>query len=227
MSRRHRTLELELTDAELKEFSGEHLRYEMQMLFIYRNILAGARRHATMEDTQRFAACLEAWAIHLRLLIDFLYDHRGQGTDAIASDFIEDATIQKWKKARPKKTADLQRAADRAGTQVAHLSYGRKVLDPWDNFQELTEDISDRLRVFVDHAAPTRLDPFFVEVFRHMSARSIDMSRLPPDASLEDLARLAAERPAPIVGRASERSDSTVSTATVISTVNPISAYGP
>ena len=194
MGRRHRTLAVRLTDAQLKEFSGEHLRYEMQMLFICRNILAGARRHATMEDTQRFAASLEAWAIHLRLLIDFLYDKRAEGTDAIASDFIEDARVREWKRARPTKTADLQRAADRAGTQVAHLSYSRKIRDPWDNFHELTEAISDRLKVFIEHAAPTRLDPHFVEVFRHLSAGPIDMSRLPVNASLADLARMVVSR---------------------------------
>jgi len=179
-----------------------------------------------MEDTQRFAASLEAWAIHLRLLIDFLYDKRGEGTDAIASDFIEEARVPEWRRTRPKKTVDLQRAADRAGTQVAHLSYSRKIMDPWDNFHELTEQMSDRLSVFIDHAAPARLDPHFVDVFRRLSAGPIDMSRLPVNASLEDLARIAEEPPREVVTPHTERSESVVRTMTVISTVNPIEPIG-
>jgi hypothetical protein len=166
--------------------------------------------------------------IHLRLLLDFLYDSRGQDTDAIAEDFIETARIREWKRARPKKTADLQIAAARAGTQVAHLSYLRKEMDPWDVAQ-LTEAMIDRLRIFVAHAEPTRLDASFVELFRLLAARPIDMSRLPPRATIEDLARISAEPAAPVApieARATERSERTTSTATVISTPNPISAYG-
>lgn len=221
--RRHRTLALKLTDAQLRQFCGHHLLYEMEMLFIYRNILAGARRHATMEDTMRFTACLEAWVIHLRLLTDFLYDTRGQDTDAIAVDFIEDARVKAWKRARPKKNSALQAAASRAGTEVAHLSYSRIEQAPWDNFGELTETISAILNVFVDHAASTRLDPAFTELFRRLAARPIDMSKLKPDASLDDLARVAADQVVVVGGRAAKIVVTTVSTATVISTPTPIS----
>ena len=190
----------------------------------YRNILIGARRHSTMEDVQRFNACLEAWVIHLRLLLDFLYDSRGQDTDAIAEDFIENARIREWKRARPKKTVDLQIAASRAGTQVAHLSYLRKEMDPWE-VQQLTDAMIDRLRIFVAHAEPARLGPSFGELFRLLAARPIDKSRLPADATMEDLARIATERPEPIESPASAGSERT-STTTVISTPNPTSAYG-
>jgi hypothetical protein len=194
----------------------------MQMLFIFRNILAGTHPHATLEDKMRYTACLEAWVIHLRLLTDFLYDMRGQGTDAIAADFIEPARVPEWKRARPKKSPDLETATSRAGTQVAHLSYLRKEMDPWDNFGELTEAVSSVVRVFIDHAAPTRLDPAFIAVFRSLSARPIDMSQLKPDASQDDLARVAAEQVV-VDGCATEAVRQTASTATVISTPNPIS----
>ena len=197
----------------------------MEMLLIYRNILAGARRHSTMEDTQRLMACLEACVIHLRVLLAFLYDYRGQDTGAIAEDFIESARIRDWTRARPKKTANLLIAASRAGTQVAHLSYRRKEMDPWD-LQQLTDAMIDRLRIFVQHADPKRLDPSIGELFQILASPPIDMSRLPVGATIEDLARIAAERPGPIQSPASGRSEGTTSTTTVISMPSPTSAYG-
>ncbi|HEY2326657.1 MAG TPA: hypothetical protein VGH52_04140 [Gaiellaceae bacterium] len=99
-------------------------------------------------------ADIEAFAIHSRILIDFLYDKKRRHT-CVAKDFFEDSGT--WSIKRPKKTKGLESIPSRAGVEVAHLSYARRDLSvPWD-YNRIWDDLVAGFRAFVDDASAKHL----------------------------------------------------------------------
>jgi hypothetical protein len=95
-------------------------------------------------------ALLEAFTIHARGLLKFLYPENPKSDDVIAEDFFPIAL--EWKKARPKKTKILKKAHERVGKEVAHLTYARQDVTPekkpWP-FLEILRDMEVSFKKFL------------------------------------------------------------------------------
>jgi hypothetical protein len=156
--------------------TAEHLPYEIEMLYhtAVRLFAAGV---PTVPDAVTRCALLESFALHLRVLVDFLWnDRRGQPEDALAGDFFPDG---EWRALRPPKPSSLTAAAKKAGMQVAHLSYNRIPLTPdqkgWRG--SLLCDIAPALRAFVDHVPREDVSTDFVPRMEAV------LNGIPPTAS--------------------------------------------
>lgn len=77
------------SESELRAFAEEHLTYEVNMLLSAAQGLVQANNSQFVTNT-----FLECFAIHLRTLIDFLWEPPGlRDDDAIASDFFKSGKI--------------------------------------------------------------------------------------------------------------------------------------
>ena len=68
-------------------------------------------------------ALLQSFALHVRNLIDFLYNDKHQPDDVYAGDYFE--TPERWQLLRSKITPGLSNAKKRANKEIAHLTYSR------------------------------------------------------------------------------------------------------
>src|SRR5208283_4896134 len=68
-------------------------------------------------------APLESFAIHIRALLDFLYNDNLKIDDMAAEDFVLDPKV--WKKTRPQLSRNLMKIKNRVGKEIAHLTYAR------------------------------------------------------------------------------------------------------
>ncbi len=165
-----------LNDDEIRSFADEHLLYEISMvagltrrLARFRTLLTSRPPDATRDGltdelfhlTGRNAD-IEAFTVHTRVLLDFLYRDRRKQNDAMAADFFSDGS---WPQVRPEKTASLAKVHRRVGTEIAHLSYRRAAsAEPQEwPYGEIWHDLSHVLRVFVDNADQDRLSQDFRE----------------------------------------------------------------
>ena len=107
----------------LREFSGEHLYYELNMFFgVVKRLGEG------VNDQYVFSALLESFVIHTSLIIDFFYKPPKKIDDASVMHFIKD--VRKWKKVRPSYDKYFRKFHRRRSREVVHLSYKRlDVLD--------------------------------------------------------------------------------------------------
>jgi len=150
------------TDPYLLAFSGEHVAYEIDMFFgmvevLTQSSLIGASSAAAAARLKN--ALIEAFVIHLRNLIDFLYLDRPQPNDVVAADFCG-ACI--WEAQRPPITSSLDAARVRANKEIAHLTSQRIAGTPPEKAWEpsaLAAEIRPLLRLFVTKAASVRLSP--------------------------------------------------------------------
>lgn len=105
--------------AELIEVSV-HLRYELHMLE------ATARALAEAEVPLKYAL-IESFAVHARVLLEFLYRKRGdrgvRDSDVLACDFCPG-----WQ--APPIPAVLERVPHRTGKEIVHLTYDRNGKTP-------------------------------------------------------------------------------------------------
>jgi hypothetical protein len=103
---------------------SEHLFYEVQMAFSLATYLAQTRGTVTNQITRN--AEIEAFTIHVRQLIDFLWMDRpekSKNTNAFAADYFAPG---EWAKIRPKRPEILNAALrHKVGWGVAHLTYDR------------------------------------------------------------------------------------------------------
>jgi hypothetical protein len=110
----------------------------------------GGRDLAHLDMPTRNAQ-VESFAIHVRSLLDFLYDVRGKSTDAVASDYIPAG----W--TPPDKPASLDPVKSRVGKEIAHPSYNRigltDVTRQWPYLQ-VWLDLAKLLRAFAQKASP-------------------------------------------------------------------------
>jgi hypothetical protein len=106
LARRHRLL-------------SEHLHYEAMMTFGLARLLVETQ--GTVLNQLVHNAEIEAFTIHVRQLIDFLWtdrEERPKSTDAFASDYF---AAGEWAKLRPERPAILSEALHRkVGWGVAH-----------------------------------------------------------------------------------------------------------
>lgn len=142
------------SDDVLKAFAEEHLSYEVNMLINTAHILS-------QPNNQQFIvnAFLESFTIHLRVLIEFIWESSNpRKDDAIESDFFKSKT--EWEKLRPEFPIVLEPTRSRTGKEIAHLTYSRMDVTPeikgW-NIAEMTKAMLHSLKIFAENAEKTRI----------------------------------------------------------------------
>lgn len=127
--------------------SSDHLHYELWML----QVLALGMESGILGEGPLNNAVLEAFVVHARNLIYFLFATKAKQDHVIAADFFENADL--WTKNRPSKSAYLKKAEIRANKEIAHLSYERiKVTPetkPWE-FNKLSNAINEVFGIFFE-----------------------------------------------------------------------------
>ncbi len=145
-----------LTDAELLDYSREHLLYEVQMLFITGLSLLG-RPQQLSEPIKN--AVIESFAMHTRNLIDFLYPSQVRDTDVVAGHFCSPASLSPCFDNCPD---NLKEARRRANKEVGHLTTDRISGAPpeksWPVAELLTHIGNEMLYFATKRASPAKLD---------------------------------------------------------------------
>jgi hypothetical protein len=152
----------------LDELHGisDPLLYELQLLFgaaqILRDDIQGPVA-GTLPWAQKMV-CIEAFALHARALEAFLWDEprKLHPEDALAIDFFEPG---QWEVIRDRiQRSELDELRDRAGHEIAHLSYKRvgkgEVARRW-KFDVIAGVIGNAFRLFLENVDPDRLSDGF------------------------------------------------------------------
>ena len=131
-----------------------HLDYEVLML----TDLAFSFRPAP--GTIAHNAYIEAFVMHLRNLLDFIWKDRADNDWVLAVHFFNDSKM--WTSRRPVKSVALENAHRRAHKEVSHLSYDRsKTVGEdekiWD-MEGLTRDLLPALFLFRELVPKNLLD---------------------------------------------------------------------
>jgi hypothetical protein len=157
---------VDLSDSELKAFSGEHLRYELQLL-----LFTGQQLGRGPIPVMR-SVLIESFVIHLRNLIDFFYTPRSKEDDVIAEDFCPG-----WNESI---SNTLKGAKERANKELSHITLGRKSgLDPskpWD-VGALYQEVHEVATRFAVKASPAKLSaevPKWLAMFRANTIAVLD-----------------------------------------------------
>lgn len=147
------------TDVYLQAYSGEHVFYEIDMLFGVGNLIAkrACIVAATPEDKQRLNnLVIEGFGIHVRNIVDFLYLPQ-DGTDVVAADFC---VPRDWEAACPPISMTLKAAKTRANKELAHLTTSRLSGNPPEKqwaAAALMVELNPLIKRFLVTARPTSL----------------------------------------------------------------------
>ena len=148
----------------LIEFSGEHLYYEIDMLYGVSQTLWDGTSNFYL-----YNALLESFVIHASIILDFFYRPQDNPDDAKAAHYMKD--IKKWKAVLPRKTADLENFIKKRNKEVVHLSYRRLEVKPeekrWRS-PRITNQIKKLVDLFLNHADPELLHPKIYELRSHL-----------------------------------------------------------
>jgi hypothetical protein len=154
-------------DADLFLYSEEHVSYEIDMFFGMTEMLSPPNKigAGSIAEAKRLNfAMIEAFVVHLRNLIDFLYINNPQPTDVVASDFCA-----AWQTIRPPISMTLESARVRANKELAHLTTTRLTGAPpakrWD-FPAFAGEIGPLLHLFIKNARVSALSPVVRRVIR-------------------------------------------------------------
>ncbi len=143
-----------LTDPELLDYSAKHLQYELFMLWAASELLKKPTGGSNQAESAvlRFAL-IEAFGLHLRNVIDFLYLKTTREDDVLAVHFLHRDHLETI-------PPILKEARDRANKELHHLTTERKDDDhpdkPW-RHEELINELRVPLRRFVTTASTSRL----------------------------------------------------------------------
>jgi hypothetical protein len=150
------------TDDFLKDYSAEHVLYEIDMFFSAVEVLTTpSLAIASNSPAIHFGVrngMVEVFAIHLRNLIDFFYLDNPQPSDVVAADYCPSG---KWQPERKAISTLFETSRVRANKEIAHLTTSRKAgTTPgknWDPGSVATE-IAPLLKKFAALALDSRLD---------------------------------------------------------------------
>lgn len=144
----------------LREFTAEHLYYEIDMLYGVSRIL-----WTGVKDIYLYNALLESFVIHASIIVDFFYKPQMKPDDAKAPHFVQD--IKAWKEALPPVNKYFRQFNQKRNKRVMHLSYSRlqvQVQDKkWDT-RQLVPQIKKIVDLFLDHADPRLVHPKLFEL---------------------------------------------------------------
>lgn len=150
---------------------SEALLYELQMLFGTAQALRDEVQGSKVGQLPwpEKMACIEAFAIHARVLEAFLWDEPRKRfpDDALAIDFFDEGL---WEMIRERvQRSELDQLRDRAGHEVAHLSYRRidKAEDArnW-KFDVVAGVIGNAFRLFLENVNSELLFEGFEQCLR-------------------------------------------------------------
>ncbi len=151
------------SDEKLYEYSGEHLAYEVEMLFStgWKLLVDAQTEQRTDAEHIAFMALLESFVIHLRGLGEFAFtDKRKYPDDVLAADFFDPPT--QWAATRPACSPLLRESLKRADKEIAHLTTkrisGRPPEKVWP-IGDLLPQMADILTAFVERASKQSLHP--------------------------------------------------------------------
>ncbi len=103
-------------------------------------------------------ALLESFVIHMRGVMDFLYNDTPKPDDVAAQDFFLSA--DDWLNVRPQLSELLRIAKSRAGKEIAHLTYSRLAVTtdkkPW-HFIEIANEVNSVMKVFLNNVPKEKL----------------------------------------------------------------------
>jgi len=145
-----------MTPDELRAFSEFHLSYEIDMCFGTAELLRpfAAPKHVL------YNALVESYALHLRNLIEFLYDAPTRPDDVNAVHYVR-ADVE-WRDVSGTTPSLLEDAKQRAHKQIAHITEkrfaDRAPEKEWRFVVELGSLLAG-LRLFLQYADPERLHP--------------------------------------------------------------------
>jgi hypothetical protein len=147
---------IHFSDDQLREYSERHLAHEIEMLLWTASVLYGFSiaqlLRKTVEDKIAWAtrsAYLEAFAMHSRNLIDFLYLKRHYKTDRKNDIVVEDyIAVSILDSHLLPITALLKDAKIKADKQIAHLASERLGYDMFATSWFYTEIIRDIFQAF-------------------------------------------------------------------------------
>jgi hypothetical protein len=146
-----------MTDQELRDYSEDHLYYELWMWYETGSRLVHQIAKDTDGDFVLKNAFVESFAIHSRSLAAFLYD-KGRKDDVTADNYVQD--VDEWWKARGPKPQAMEVAATRASKEIVHLTTKRlppgapdKVWDP----EEIVRAFCVPLKRFAENVPDGRL----------------------------------------------------------------------
>ena len=147
------------SDVELIAIS-EDLLYEISMLFGTAEALATSVEPDESDVGARTVhnALLESFAIHTRVLLDFLYGNPRPPDDVTAGDFFDSA--DRWKKSRPAKPEWFDSIRRGVAKRVAHLSYVRSDIEPEERqwkVRQIAEEIAKILHRFIKLVPVSRI----------------------------------------------------------------------
>jgi len=150
------------SDAYLMSYSEEHVFYEFDMFLWLAQVCGRGTTLAapSQADTARLSNVLiEAFVVHLRNVIDFLYLEKPKKTDVIAADFFAPGA---WERLHPLISAALESARVRANKEIAHLTTDRFTSSPpakaWD-FTALAAELRPLTQRMATNAIAERLSP--------------------------------------------------------------------
>jgi len=170
-SNKKRKVDSQKPDSEyLQRYSREHLLYEVGMFFQLGRLLMTGPFLATPPEAAvvMHNAAQEAFAVHLRNLLDFFYTQKPFKTDVIAAMFYD---AGKLPADFPPKSAMLITAHLRAHKELSHLTTER---DPEGTLEKdwklhpLVMEIKQLLEKFLQTASTARLHPEFIEHTRKL-----------------------------------------------------------
>jgi hypothetical protein len=155
-----------MTDQELLKYAGDHVAYEIGMCAHAALLL----RAMGSERTIITNVVIEAYALHLRNLIEFVY-WKPIRDDVNAVHYVRDKS--EWLNARGEVSAFLGGVKDRADKQVAHLTEKRYAADvPEKRWEPITEirALLPGLRLFRTQMRPELVHPKVDEALASLSA---------------------------------------------------------
>jgi hypothetical protein len=177
---------------ETRRFARNHLLYEVEMVVglvrrfgRFRVLLGTPGDNSVAEREVRDIvgrnADIEAFAVHCRLLIEFLYYTPKKKNDCRATDFM--ASSDDWTRSMP---AALGRFSKQANTDVLHPSWDRtSPSPPWD-YDGILVTLTGELREFLTRADVERIGgethtAISKSLASASEAESPQMFSLPPD----------------------------------------------
>ena len=151
-----------ISSQQLIDFSGEHLYYEIKMLFGVRALLKKG-----VQDQYVYSALLESFIIHTNIILDFFYKPQTKPDDAKAAHYIRD--LIGWKRDLPAYEGYFRKFNRRRSREVVHLSYKRletKGNEKLWSIEKTTDHIKRLIVLFLDKADPALLHPKIYELKR-------------------------------------------------------------
>lgn len=141
-------------------FSGEHLYYEIWMLYGVTEKLKGGVR-----DIFVYNALLESFVVHASVILDFFYKPANKPDDAKAIHYMD--SVEQWNAVLPSYAKYFRRFNMKRNKDVMHLSYKRLEVKPeqkrW-GVIELSGHITRLIDEFLRLANPEYLDPKIYEL---------------------------------------------------------------